>query len=89
MPSSPHATQKHRVQTVQGCRLTLVCVCSSIWQAQATRRVEDEAMTGAMEIPVIDLSDLNGGDEERSRTMAQLHEACKDWGFFWVSSVPN
>ncbi|KAL6881988.1 hypothetical protein ACP4OV_011460 [Aristida adscensionis] len=43
-------------------------------------------MTGAMEIPVIDLSGLTGGDEERSRTMAQLHEACKDWGFFWVEN---
>lgn len=37
-----------------------------------------------MEIPVIDLKGLAGGDEERERTMAQLHEACKDWGFFWV-----
>ncbi|GJM94089.1 hypothetical protein PR202_ga10703 [Eleusine coracana subsp. coracana] len=43
-------------------------------------------MTGPMEIPVIDLSGLNGGDEERSRTLAQLHEACKDWGFFWVEN---
>jgi len=41
-------------------------------------------MTGPMEIPVIDLSGLNGGDEERSRTLAELHDACKDWGFFWV-----
>lgn len=40
-----------------------------------------------MEIPVIDLAGLNGDDAaERSRTMAQLHEACKDWGFFWVDS---
>jgi aminocyclopropanecarboxylate oxidase len=38
-----------------------------------------------MEIPVIDLKDLNGSEYDRSRTMAQLHEACKDWGFFWVS----
>jgi hypothetical protein len=38
-------------------------------------------------IPVIDLSGLNGSEEERSQTMAQLHEACKDWGFFWVSNV--
>lgn len=38
-----------------------------------------------MEIPVIDLAGLNGDDAaERSRTMARLHEACKDWGFFWV-----
>ncbi|KAL6615450.1 hypothetical protein ACP70R_037720 [Stipagrostis hirtigluma subsp. patula] len=45
-------------------------------------------MTGSMDIPVIDLSGLSGGggDEERSRTMAQLHEACKDWGFFWVEN---
>lgn len=39
-----------------------------------------------MEIPVIDLSGLNGGDEERSRTLAELHDACKDWGFFWVEN---
>ncbi|EAZ12450.1 hypothetical protein OsJ_02347 [Oryza sativa Japonica Group] len=39
-----------------------------------------------MEIPVIDLKGLAGGDEERERTMAQLHEACKDWGFFWVEN---
>lgn len=43
-------------------------------------------MTGpTMEIPVIDLGGLNGGDEERSRTLAELHHACKDWGFFWVT----
>uniref|UniRef100_A0A0E0FNJ5 Fe2OG dioxygenase domain-containing protein n=1 Tax=Oryza nivara TaxID=4536 RepID=A0A0E0FNJ5_ORYNI len=39
-----------------------------------------------MEIPVIDLKGLAGGDEERERTMAQLHEACKAWGFFWVEN---
>ncbi|OQU87044.1 hypothetical protein SORBI_3003G197200 [Sorghum bicolor] len=43
-------------------------------------------MTGPMEIPVIDLSGLNGGDEQRSRTLAELHDACKDWGFFWVEN---
>ncbi|CAL4956056.1 unnamed protein product [Urochloa decumbens] len=43
-------------------------------------------MTGPTEIPVIDLSGLNAGDDERSRTMARLHEACKDWGFFWVEN---
>ncbi|TVU34221.1 hypothetical protein EJB05_16052, partial [Eragrostis curvula] len=43
-------------------------------------------MTGPMEIPVIDLGGLNGGEEERARTMAQLHDACKDWGFFWVEN---
>ncbi|CAO2190783.1 unnamed protein product [Urochloa humidicola] len=43
-------------------------------------------MTGPADIPVIDLSGLTGGDEERSRTMARLHEACKDWGFFWVEN---
>jgi aminocyclopropanecarboxylate oxidase len=42
-------------------------------------------MTGPTEIPVIDLAGLTAGGEERSRTMAQLHEACKDWGFFWVT----
>ncbi|CAM0881467.1 unnamed protein product [Alopecurus aequalis] len=39
-----------------------------------------------MEIPVIDLKELNGDAAQRSQTMAQLHEACKDWGFFWVHS---
>ncbi|WVZ69956.1 hypothetical protein U9M48_018669 [Paspalum notatum var. saurae] len=44
-------------------------------------------MTGPMDIPVIDLSGLDAGDEQRSRTtMAQLHDACKDWGFFWVEN---
>ena len=38
-----------------------------------------------MEIPVIDLEGLNGDAGQRSQTMARLHEACKDWGFFWVS----
>jgi isopenicillin N synthase-like dioxygenase len=42
-----------------------------------------------MEIPVIDLKDLNSSESDRSRTMAQLHEACKDWGFFWVSKFKN
>lgn len=46
-------------------------------------------MTGPMEIPVIDLGGLNGGGEERSRTLAELHDACKDWGFFWVSRAPT
>ncbi|RLM92603.1 1-aminocyclopropane-1-carboxylate oxidase 1-like [Panicum miliaceum] len=43
-------------------------------------------MTGPTEIPVIDLAGLTAGGEERSRTMARLHEACKDWGFFWVEN---
>ncbi|KAF8670984.1 hypothetical protein HU200_050256 [Digitaria exilis] len=44
-------------------------------------------MTGPTEeIPVIGLSGLDGGEEERSRAMARLHEACKDWGFFWVEN---
>ncbi|CAD6231130.1 unnamed protein product [Miscanthus lutarioriparius] len=43
-------------------------------------------MTGPMEIPVIDLGGLNAGEEERSRTLAELHDACKDWGFFWVEN---
>ncbi|KAF0916301.1 hypothetical protein E2562_005904 [Oryza meyeriana var. granulata] len=38
------------------------------------------------QIPVIDLKGLAGGDDDRSRTMAKLHEACQDWGFFWVDS---
>ncbi|CAO2145004.1 unnamed protein product [Urochloa humidicola] len=39
-----------------------------------------------MEIPVIDLKGLAGDESDRSRTMAQLHEACKDWGFFWLEN---
>ncbi|KAM0864329.1 hypothetical protein ACQ4PT_043945 [Festuca glaucescens] len=39
-----------------------------------------------MEIPVIDLEGLNGDAAERTQTMARLHQACKDWGFFWVDS---
>uniref|UniRef100_A0A0D9V294 1-aminocyclopropane-1-carboxylate oxidase n=1 Tax=Leersia perrieri TaxID=77586 RepID=A0A0D9V294_9ORYZ len=38
------------------------------------------------QIPVIDLKGLAGDDDERSRTMAKLHEACRDWGFFWVEN---
>ncbi|KAJ6698884.1 hypothetical protein OIU79_012214 [Salix purpurea] len=37
-----------------------------------------------MEIPVIDLSQLEG--ENRSKTMALLHEACEKWGFFQVEN---
>ena len=47
-----------------------------------------EPMTGQTEIPVIDLAGLTAGGEERSRTMARLHEACRDWGFFWVTTDP-
>ncbi|XP_039822936.1 1-aminocyclopropane-1-carboxylate oxidase 1-like [Panicum virgatum] len=39
-----------------------------------------------MEIPVIDLKGLAGDESSRSRTMAQIHEACKDWGFFWLEN---
>ncbi|KAJ4797238.1 1-aminocyclopropane-1-carboxylate oxidase 1 [Rhynchospora pubera] len=35
-----------------------------------------------MEIPVIDLKALDG--DKRTEAMAQLHEACENWGFFWV-----
>ena len=44
-------------------------------------------MTGQTEIPVIDLAGLTAGAEERSRTMARLHEACREWGFFWVTNT--
>lgn len=37
-----------------------------------------------MEIPVIDLSQLEG--ENRSKTMALLHQACEKWGFFQVEN---
>ncbi|TVU41437.1 hypothetical protein EJB05_14954, partial [Eragrostis curvula] len=40
-------------------------------------------MAATIEIPVIDLKGLTGDESERSRTMAQLHEAYEDWGFFW------
>lgn len=36
-----------------------------------------------MEIPAINIEGLNG--ERRNETMALLHEACAEWGFFWVS----
>lgn len=42
-----------------------------------------------MEIPVIDLQGLTGDASQRSQTMARLHEACKDWGFFWVRTRPH
>lgn len=35
-----------------------------------------------MEIPVIDLKALD--DAKRTEAMAQLHDACEKWGFFWV-----
>ncbi|XP_073008009.1 1-aminocyclopropane-1-carboxylate oxidase 1-like [Typha latifolia] len=37
-----------------------------------------------MGIPVIDLKALDG--DKSSKTMAQLHEACAKWGFFWVEN---
>lgn len=38
-----------------------------------------------MEIPVIDFGEING--EERSKTMALLHQACEQWGFFQVKRI--
>lgn len=38
-----------------------------------------------MEIPVIDFSQLDG--ENRSKTMAGLHNACEKWGFFMVKQT--
>ncbi|KAL6221014.1 hypothetical protein ACLB2K_008766 [Fragaria x ananassa] len=37
-----------------------------------------------MEIPVIDFGEING--EERGKTMALLHQACKQWGFFQIEN---
>ncbi|KAD4180470.1 hypothetical protein E3N88_29061 [Mikania micrantha] len=37
-----------------------------------------------MEIPMIDFSKLDG--ENRSKTMTQLHDACKKWGFFQIEN---
>ncbi|KAF5743045.1 ACC oxidase ACCO2 [Tripterygium wilfordii] len=37
-----------------------------------------------MEIPLIDFNELNG--ENRSKTMALLHQACEQWGFFQVDN---
>ncbi|WCJ42656.1 2-oxoglutarate (2OG) and Fe(II)-dependent oxygenase superfamily protein [Euphorbia peplus] len=37
-----------------------------------------------MEIPVIDFSQLNG--ENRSKMLATLHEACRNWGFFQIEN---
>lgn len=36
-----------------------------------------------MEIPVIDMSKLNG--EERAETMAKIANGCEEWGFFQVN----
>jgi len=36
-----------------------------------------------MEIPVITMDQLYG--EKRSETLSLLHNACAQWGFFWVS----
>lgn len=33
--------------------------------------------------PIINLEKLNG--EEREATMAKIHDACANWGFFEVS----
>lgn len=38
-----------------------------------------------MEIPMIDFGEING--EERSKTMALLHQACEQWGFFQVKRM--
>jgi isopenicillin N synthase-like dioxygenase len=35
-----------------------------------------------MDIPVIDLKALDG--DNSTEMMAQLHDACEKWGFFWV-----
>jgi aminocyclopropanecarboxylate oxidase len=37
-----------------------------------------------MEIPVIKMDELYG--EKRSETLLLLHDACAQWGFFWVSN---
>ncbi|KAJ0941775.1 putative aminocyclopropanecarboxylate oxidase [Helianthus annuus] len=37
-----------------------------------------------MEIPMIDFSKLDG--EDRSKTMALLHNACEKWGFFQIEN---
>ncbi|XP_051199781.1 1-aminocyclopropane-1-carboxylate oxidase 1 [Lolium perenne] len=37
-----------------------------------------------MEIPVIKMDELYG--EKRSETMTLLHDACAQWGFFWVEN---
>ncbi|KAF7096812.1 hypothetical protein CFC21_098713 [Triticum aestivum] len=37
-----------------------------------------------MEIPVIKMDELHG--EKRSETLALLHDACAQWGFFWLEN---
>ncbi|KAM0925548.1 hypothetical protein ACQ4PT_004116 [Festuca glaucescens] len=37
-----------------------------------------------MEIPVIKMDELYG--EKRSETLTLLHDACAQWGFFWVEN---
>lgn len=40
-----------------------------------------------LNIPVIDFSKLSGGDDEAELELNKLDLACKDWGFFQVSST--
>ncbi|KAJ8478207.1 hypothetical protein OPV22_021934 [Ensete ventricosum] len=37
-----------------------------------------------MAMPVINLGELEG--EKRSKTMSLLHDACQNWGFFWLEN---
>jgi hypothetical protein len=39
-------------------------------------------------VPVIDISSLLLGGEERSATVARIGAACRDWGFFQVTGHP-
>nr|XP_004236794.1 1-aminocyclopropane-1-carboxylate oxidase homolog 1 [Solanum lycopersicum] len=38
----------------------------------------------SVQIPVIDLKDMNGDDFQRRRVVEEVGEACKSWGFFQV-----
>lgn len=41
-------------------------------------------VAGAVNIPLIDLGGLYDGDKMSERTLAQVSEACREWGFFQV-----
>ena len=58
-----------------------------------TKTPNDEAVIledPEVKIPIIDFSLLTSGNrDQRSKTIAQLGEACEDWGFFMVKKFMN
>ncbi|CAI9095459.1 OLC1v1031413C1 [Oldenlandia corymbosa var. corymbosa] len=45
-------------------------------------RADEVLVNGSSQIPVIDMSKLVAGNTEYETEMSNLHQACKDWGFF-------